>query len=136
MRIQRAALLLLLLLFLAGCRNPYLVAQRFDDSYREYNRLVRWQEHENACMSYADPSVADECFARAKGAKGASMADYRVKSMEMDPEKGTATVRVEIDYYVLPSTRLKTLEDVQQWRYEQVDGKERWRIATPIPEFK
>lgn len=136
MRIQRVVSFFLLLLFLAGCRNTYLVAQRFDESSREYDRLVRWQEHENACMSFAASTVADECLARAKAAKGVSMADYRVKGVDMDPEKGTATVRVEIDYYILPSTRLKTLEDVQQWRYEEVDGKERWRIVTPLPEFK
>lgn len=136
MRIECAALLFLLLFLLAGCRNPYLVAQRFDDTYREYNQLVRWQEHENACMHFADPGVADECMARARAAKGASVADYRVKGVDVDPAKGTATVRVEIDYYVLPSTRLKTLEDVQQWRYEAVDGAERWRIVTPLPEFR
>lgn len=136
MRIERTASLLLLLLLLSGCRNPYLVAQRFDDTYREYNRLVRWQEHQNACTSFADPSVENECLALARAAKGASMADYRVKEVDLDLEKGTATVRVEFDYYVLPSTRLKTLEDVQEWRYEEVDGQERWRIVTPLPEFR
>ena len=135
MRILQAVLLLFLVV-LSGCRNPYLVAQRFDDSYREYNRLVRWQEQINACMSFAASSIADECLARAKGAKGASMADYRVKGVDIDPDEGTATVRVEMDYYVLPSTRLKTLEDVQQWRYEEDGGKERWCIVTPLPEFK
>lgn len=136
MRIQSAVPLLLLFLLLAGCRNPYLVAQRFDDTYREYSQLVRWQEHQNACLSFADPDIADECLARAGVAKGASMVDYRVKGVDMDAEKGTATVRVEFDYYVLPSTRLKTLEDVQEWRYEEVDGTERWRIVTPLPEFR
>ena len=136
MRIRRALSLFLLTLFLAGCRNPYLVAQRFDDTYPEYNRLVRWQEHQNACLGFADPSVKEECLARARTAKGASMADYRVKRVDVDSAKGTATVRVEFDYYVLPSTRLKTLEDVQEWRYEQVDGKERWRIVTPLPDFR
>lgn len=136
MRIHRALLLTVFALVLAGCRNPYLVAQRFDDTHREYSQLVRWQEHQNACLSFADPSVADECLARAGAAKGVSMADYRVKGIDVDPAKGTATVRVEFDYYVLPSTRLKTLEDVQEWRYEEVDGKERWRIVTPPPEFK
>lgn len=136
MRIHRAVVLVVLALVLAGCRNPYLVAQRFDDTYREYNRLVRWQEHQNACLGFADPSVAEECLARAGVAKGASMADYRVKGVDIDPAKGTATVRVEFDYYVLPSTRLKTLEDVQEWHYEEVDGAERWRIVTPLPDFR
>ena len=136
MRINRAVLLVVFVLVLAGCRNPYLVAQRFDDTHREYNQLVRWQEHQNACLGFADSSVADECLARAGAAKGASMVDYRVKGLDVDPAKGTATVRVEFDYYVLPSTRLKTLEDVQEWRYEEVDGTERWRIVTPLPEFK
>lgn len=133
---HRTVLLVVLVLVLAGCRNPYLVAQRFDDTHREYSHLVRWQEYQSACLGFAAPSVAEECLARAGVAKGASMADYRVKGIDVDPAKGTATVRVEFDYYVLPSTRLKTLEDVQEWRYEEVDGKERWRIVTPLPDFR
>lgn len=136
MALQRILVLVLCAAALAGCRNPYLVADRFTDSSREYNRSIRWQELEQACFAFADAGVKDECLARAKEVKGVSVADYRVTATEVDPEKGTATVRMEVDYYIPPSTRLKTVEDVQQWRYEEVDGAEQWRIITPPPEFR
>ncbi|WP_298433380.1 hypothetical protein [Geobacter sp.] len=136
MPIRRLLLLVLVAVALAGCRNPYLIAERFTDSSREYNRSIRWQEVEQACLTFADGGVKEECLARATAAKGVSVADYRVVSTELDPEKGTATVRMEIDYYILPSTRLKSVQDVQQWRYEEKDGDLRWRIVTPPPEFR
>lgn len=136
MHIQRAALFFLLAVLLAGCRNPYLVAQRFEDSSRKYGQMVRWHEYEKACDTFAAPSIREDCLMRARAAEGVSMADYRVKGTEVDREKGTATVRAEIDYYVLPSARLKTIEDVQQWCYEPVEGSEGWRIVTPLPAFR
>jgi hypothetical protein len=137
MRIHRAVLFLFVATVLAGCRTPlYVVAERFEQSSREYNRSLRWQELEQACLTFAAKDVKEECVARAKGAKGVSMADYRVKSTELDPAKGTATVRVELDYYILPSARLRTVEDLQRWRYAEEEGAERWRIVTPPPEFK
>lgn len=136
MGIHRFLLLLVGAVALAGCHNPYLMSERFTESSREYNRSIRWQELEQACLIFADRGVKEECLARATAAKGVSIADYRVVSTEMDSEKGTATVRLEIDYYILPSTRLKTIQDVQQWRYGEKDGDTRWRIVTPPPEFK
>lgn len=136
MGVQRAASFLLLAVLLAGCRNPYLVAQRFEDSSRKYGQMVRWHEYEEACATFAAPSIREDCLTRAKASEGVSMADYRIQGTDVDREKGTATVRAEIDYYVLPSARLKTVEDLQQWRYETVDGSEEWRIVTPLPEFK
>ncbi|AJE02447.1 hypothetical protein [Geobacter pickeringii] len=135
MWIRRVLVLVFVAVALAGCRNPYLISERFTESSREYNRSIRWRELEQACLAFADRGVKDECLARA-AAKGVSVADYRVVSTELDPEKGTATVHMEIDYYVLPSTRLKSVRDVQQWRYEEKDGDLRWRIVTPPPEFK
>lgn len=136
MSVQRAASFFILAVLFTGCSNPYQVAQRFEGSSRQYGQMVRWHEYEKACHTFAAPSVGEACLARARAAEGVSMADYRVKGTDIDREKGTATVRVEIDYYVLPSARLKTIDDVQQWRYEPVEGSDGWRIVTPLPEFK
>lgn len=137
MNVRRTLSLLLLALVLAGCRNPYLITQRFEDSSREHNRLMRWQGLEQSCVIFAGDQVKDACLERARAAKDVSVADYRVTSTELDVDKGTATVRVEVDYFILPSTRLKTLVDEQQWRYVE-DGEKgnRWFLATPPPEFR
>lgn len=137
MRIHRIVVLFVLATVLAGCRTPlYVVAEQFEKSSREYNRSLRWQEMEQACLTFSAKEIKDECLARTRGAKGVSMADYRVTSTDLDPEKGTATVRMELDYYILPSTRLQTVEDTQQWRYAEEEGAKGWRIVTPPPEFR
>lgn len=137
MSFRRTLSLLLLTLILSGCRNPYLIAQRFEDSSREHNRLMRWQGLEQSCVIFAGDQVRDACLERARAAKDVSVADYRVTSTELDVDRGTATVRMEVDYFVLPSTRLKTVEDVQEWRYvEEEERGSRWLLVTPPPEFR
>lgn len=136
MRIYQAVALLLVVFVLAGCRTTYSMAEQFGQATREYNRQRRWQEQEQACINFATDAIRAECLARVHAAAGVSVADYRVKSTELDLEKGTAKVHVEIDYYILPSTQLKTVDDLQEWRYAEEDGVERWRIETPPPEFK
>ncbi|RNC69192.1 MAG: hypothetical protein ED859_08225 [Desulfuromonadales bacterium] len=136
MRIDQAALLCLALLFLAGCRNPYIMEQRFEESFREHNRMLRWQELEQSCMTFAAVEVKDACLERAKAAKGVSVADFRVMETELDSKKGTARVRLEIDYFILPAPRLKTIQDVQKWRHVPDEGLGRWYLETPPPEFR
>lgn len=136
MRIYEAVALLVVVVALAGCRTTYGMAEQFGKFSQEYNRQWRWQEQEQACINFAAEDIREECLQRARAAEGVSVADYRVKSTDLDLEKGTATVRVEIDYYILPSTQVKTVEDVQKWRYDDEEGRERWRLISLPPEFK
>ena len=53
-----------------------------------------------------------------------------------DPEKRKAEVRMELDYYIMPSTTIKTVVDVQQWRYVEEAKHKGWWLETLLPEFK
>ena len=133
-RFRYGTFLCLLLSVLVGCHPSYQIEDRLEESSRELNKMLRWRQMQEACAAFALAERRESCLAGAKGATGVEIADYRVRETKLDMEKGEATVRVELDYYVPPSNRLQTVEDVQQWRYLEADG--RWWLVSPLPVFR
>jgi hypothetical protein len=98
--------------------------------------MVRWQEQEQACLLYVDKAIRDEFLTRVAAAKEVKIADYRIKTLECEEDKKNATAMVEMDYYIPPSTKVKTLQDVQKWKYVEDDEVIGWRLISLFPEFK
>ncbi len=133
--------MMLMFLFLsATCACSSLetmqAANEFGTSSRKYNELLRWHELTTAGLTFADQSVKDEFIKRAMAAKGVNITDYRVLLQDCSPTDGVATVILDIDYYIPPSVTLKTLEDVQKWKYVGKEGNKTWRLVSLPPEFK
>lgn len=126
----------LLLLPLAACRTLTGAGEEFEKSSKAYNRMLRWQEMDQAAAAFVDKGLRPQFQQQIEAAKGVKVVDYRVKSLECDPEKGEAEVRVEFDYYVPPSTTVKTADDLQKWVYREENGKMVWRLTTLPPAFK
>jgi len=103
----------------------------------EYNDLLRWGEFNKAKL-YTDSSIREEFEARAKAAKNVKIVDYRILNTDFDAEKGKQIVEVEFDYYTSLTNVVKTLLDKQRWSFVYVkeEKKKRWRLMTPLPEFK
>jgi len=135
------ALIPLAMLLLGGCstfetiRNVN-IGSDFEKSSRAYVQLVRWHEMESAMVSYVSAPRRDDFRKRIEAAGEVQVVDYRIKSMECDPVKGEATMKVEFDYYRPPSTRVLTVVDNEKWSYEGPDGGRNWRLQTLLPEFK
>lgn len=127
-----------LALFLPGCQT--LAASTSSDEFvkasREYNRLVRWQELDVAASLYVGKELLPEFEKRVAKARDIKPVDYRVTGMDCKPEKRTAEVRVEMDYYVVGTSRLRTLVDLQKWVYREEPERKGWFLVTPLPEFK
>ncbi|HEX8960072.1 MAG TPA: hypothetical protein VF775_00710 [Geobacteraceae bacterium] len=138
MKYRKTVLVAMFPLLLTSCttlRNINIGGE-FEQSSRSYVQLVRWQEFESAAVTYVSPPLQEAYRERIKAAGEVKVADYRVKSVECDPEKGEATEKVEFDYYRPPSLRVQTVEDVQKWSYEDERGRRVWRLKTLPPEFK
>jgi len=120
-------------MLLAGCRTLYCTSSEFDKTARKYDELIRWGESQKACLAYVDPALKDDCLKRGAKAGDVKVVDYRVKLTECNTEKGEATARVEFDYLSIPSTKLRTVEDVQSWRY--LEKEMIWQLTTLPPEF-
>jgi uncharacterized protein YceK len=125
-------------LLLNGCAAMKIakIGTECDTSTKDYNRLVRWDELDNALSIYVSPSMKEEYRKRIPDAEKVKIVDYRVKTKECDPVKGVATVKVEIDYYRPPSITVKTLVDNQEWSYEGPEEGRVWRLKTLLPEFR
>ncbi len=134
----RMTLIFLLLLGTCACSSlkTMQAANDFGTSSRKYNEMLRWRELTSAGMTFADQSVKDEFIKRAMAAKDVNIADYRVLLQDCSPADGVATVIVDIDYYIPPSVTVKTLEDVQKWKYVGKEGNKSWRLVSLPPEFK
>lgn len=133
-----AGLFLLFCLLAGGCANQAAIRDEFDKSTKAYNRMLRWQEIEQAGMLYQEPGLRDRFMAAAESMKKrrVTITDYRILTAEFLPEKENGTVAAEFDYYILPSNRIKTLTYRQDWAYREIGKVKAWRVNSPLPPFE
>jgi len=136
---------ILIISALALCSCAYVqqaknakVMSEFDDVAKDYNKLLRWREVENAGMMYMDPELRTEFMKSAEEMKKREVVitDYRILTTECLPEKKTAEVIAEFDYYVLPSNRIKTQTYHQDWVYMDTVSMRGWKVKSPLPPFE
>ncbi len=130
---------MLCLLMLCSCATIRNSNSRdsFEKSMKGYNKMLRWQEVENAGMQYFDPKERDAFMKTAASIRkrGVSITDYRILTSECLPEKGTAESMVEFDYYTLPSNRVRSLTYTQKWIFIDTDEKKGWQVNSTLPAF-
>jgi hypothetical protein len=113
------------------------IREEFDQSMKGYNKMLRWRDVESAGMIYMDPELRDAFMKSAEEFKkrGVTITDYRILTSECIPEKKTADVVAEFDYYALPSNRIKTLTYRQKWTYLDTEEKKGWQLESGLPPF-
>jgi hypothetical protein len=113
------------------------VANELDQNSKSYNLMLRWNEMDKADAIFPPEANREKFKEKVRAAKGVHVADYRVKSLECSVEKGEAKIVLDIDYYREPSVKLRTVEDVQKWKYvEESKDVWKWRLMTLPPDFK
>jgi hypothetical protein len=134
--------MLLVVLMLCSCAyvlqaKHASISVEFDQSAKAYNKMLRWREVETAGMTYLDPELRDAFMKSAEDIKkrGVTFTDYRILTSECIPEKKTAEVVAEFDYYALPSNRIKTLIYRQKWIYLDTEEKKGWQLKSGLPPF-
>jgi hypothetical protein len=105
---------------------------------KDYNKLLRWREIENAGMLYMDRTLRDEFMKSAEDFRRREViiADQRILTSECLAEKKTADVVVEFDYYVPPSNLIKTQTYRQSWIYLDSGESKGWHLKTVLPGFE
>lgn len=138
MKLAKTALILFCCLAMSGCVTRMGMREEFEFSMKNYNKMLRWQEVEKAGMIYLEPEQRDSFMAAAEALrkKGVTITDYRILTTECLPEKDSATVMAEFDYYTMPSNRIKTLTYKQEWTYREVDGASSWKLKSGLPDFE
>jgi len=137
-RLAKSGLLLLCCLLLGACATNTAIREEFEKSVKGYNQMLRWQEVEAAGMTYMEPDLREAFMKSAEEMrkKSVTITDYRILTSECLPDKGSASVMTEFDYYILPSNRIKTLTYQQQWSYDKNNGKKGWLLKSGLPPFE
>ena len=112
------------------------LSEELDRSVKAYNRLLRWHEMENAVMTYTDSELLEENLKQAGILKkrGLSVTDFRILSTRYLPEKTSGDVVAEFDYYLLPSSRVITISQRQEWVYKE--NSKSWKVKNGLPPFE
>ncbi|MDD2337415.1 MAG: hypothetical protein PHD01_12650 [Geobacteraceae bacterium] len=135
--LQRIMLLIIVIALLGGCESMKKkhIAWELDECSKSYNGMIRWHELDKAAAVFSPKELQEEFMRKADSAKGVKVTDFRIKKMECSPEKGEATVILDIDYYREPSVTVKTIEDKQEWKYVGKKENKKWQLMTLPPDF-
>jgi hypothetical protein len=112
------ALALLLVLTLSACAA---ISQQQRETKRstaldDFIYVLRWQRYEEASMYFTREQRPD-FLDLIDDLKGLNITEVRLKRAVPTPDRRKAEVRLEIDYYLLPSATLKTMQIDQTWVY-------------------
>jgi len=112
------------------------LCEEFDRSVKSYNRMIRWHEIENAGMTYIEPELRDRYMNQAESLKkrGLTVADFRIVTSTCLPERRVGDVVAEFDYYMMPSSKIKTVSYRQEWAYRE--NIKSWILKTGLPVFE
>jgi hypothetical protein len=122
-------------MILTACATETGLREEFDKSIKSYNRMLRWQEIENAGMIYLEKGLRDDFMKNAESLKkrGVTLTDFRILTSECLPEKKSGEVIAEFDYFILPSNRIKKTTYRQEWVYQ--DLIKSWKLKSGLPAF-
>ncbi|HIJ87569.1 MAG TPA: hypothetical protein HPP97_07780 [Desulfuromonadales bacterium] len=112
------------------------LSEEFDKSVKSYNRMLRWHEIEHAGMTYIDPELRNQYLKQAESLKkrGLAFADFRIVTSTCLPENKSGDVIAEFDYYMMPSSKIKTVSYRQEWVYQE--SSRGWILKTVLPVFE
>ena len=132
--ILSALLTVSLVLSLAGCAavDDSKKSITYDKAMRHYERAIRWSDFKIA-NSFRRPA-AGTTQPPADTLKNIKVTGYEQTSSVMSNNDTEVRSTVDIVYYRLDGMKLKTVTDVQDWKYDA--ELKTWYITSPLPNFK
>ncbi len=114
-------ILLILMLFcplLAACIGPVDTGPGLPKIIQRFSESMRWQDYPGAAM-YLQQQVRDAFLEQFKEDADLHVVDSRIMSVDLHEDKGWADAEYVLEYYRLPSTRIKKWSWTQHWRLVQ-----------------
>ena len=131
----RIPLLLLLSLALVACAALNSPAKQQKEALDKFMYALRWRLHPEAAAYFTD-EYGEAFLAQMEALVGLNVTEVRLNKVEIKEEGQRADTVMEMDYFILPSTTLKTLKIKQTWRYLGPAGADgRYLITTPFPQL-
>lgn len=97
---------------------------------------LRWQLHPAAAAMFVDEH-RDTYLEQMETLKDLNITDVRLLRLDLHEDGRRAEARLEMDYYILPSTTLETLRFAQTLRWFDAGANVRqgFLITTPFPKL-
>lgn len=136
MRIRSALLFFMLLpIALSACSAFAPSPKERKAALDDFIYALRWQRYQEAALFFTREH-RDDFLDRTEELAGLNITDVRVRRINQSPDGRQADVRLEVDYYLLPSATLKTLQVNQTWVYFETPDTEGngFMITTAFPE--
>ena len=128
---------LLLALALSACVLVNPPSQQRKAALDDFMHALRWQRYAEAASHFTGEHRRSFLTRFERIAKDLNVTDVRLQGLQLKDEGRRAEVVLEMDYYLFPSTVLKTLRIEQTWVYFETGDSEftSFLITTPFPEF-
>ncbi|MDT8441202.1 MAG: hypothetical protein RQ723_06045 [Desulfuromonadales bacterium] len=131
-----AGLVVLLLLLFAGCTPLFSPERQGRKTVDDFIYTLRWMQFP-AAAGFMQPDLQKDFLDQFKAVQNdLTITDVRLAEVTIYEEGRRVETAIEMDYYLLPSAMVKTLEIEQAWDYIEngrVSGDH--LITTPFPEF-
>ena len=120
-----AALFALGPLFTTACATlfPNSAEEQLHDSQLHYTQCVRWSNFEKA-QGFVAPEARNDFLAQSNELAGMRVTDFRLRSVDLGPDKRSATAHVTYIAY-RPASPVAVAYDEEQ-RWELRDGT--WKV--------
>ena len=127
---------LLLLLILPGCAKKVDLGPGYDRTSKRFLQTMRWQNFEEAA-TFLKPEAREKLLANFAENKDLHIAEANYLYSRLTGEAGTAESKLQLKYYILPSTRIREWTWEMEWRLLPLDTKQRgtWQIQQEPPSF-
>lgn len=132
----RTSLLFALILALTACTLLNPPAKQRKTALEDFMYALRWQRYPEASQFFVREQ-RQGFLDQFEALKGLNITDVRLKRVDQSAEDRKAEVRLELDYYLLPSATLKTLQVNQTWVFFETADTDNngYLITTPFPKF-
>lgn len=135
-KIKVYGLLWVFLLLLGGCGVVIQPGKEFTLTSRDFAQRLRWMDVSGTARHML-PEYAEEYRQRFMGREDLHLVDVRFETIEFLEDGRRAEAQVVLEYYLLPSLKVKKFRFTQQWAYL---GEDRyhpgiWTITSPFPPF-
>jgi hypothetical protein len=126
--------MLLMILFLGACAMLGTQEKQRKSAVDDFMYALRWQLHQEAAAFFTSEHRGT-FLDQMEGLKDLNVTDVRLQRMDTAADGRSIATRLEMDYYLLPSATLKTLQIDLVWAsFESGDAAGKgFLITTPFP---
>ena len=124
-----------LILLLTACLGGQVNGSALKEESYRFTESMRWHDFDGAAK-YVAPDQQQEFFSRfPQDNEDLKIVESQIEAVEINEANKTAVISYELEYYRLPSSRVKKWRWTQHWRQngEKEQNPGLWRIVNPPP---